>query len=190
MAHPGGVSIELVRSIVALLFLVVVGASTPPLALAQQGVSEPYQVAAGPYNIAIITNQSSLSLGSVQFRIVVRRADNNLPVSDARVLVRARHEPDDLEGWATALNSPRSPELYEGQIVLDRPGKWLMSVEVTSPQGQVEVESPSLVVPEPRSSRAGGLVFAGVFIMLVLGVGYLTWSIRRIQQKRRAAGGP
>jgi hypothetical protein len=61
-----------------------------------------------------------------------------------------------------------------------------VSVDVTSPLGRVEVEAPSQQVPEPSQSRAGGLVFAGITVVLILGSVYLVWSIRRAQQKREA----
>jgi hypothetical protein len=182
-ANPG------VRAVVASLFLTFLLANvwlmSSPVQAQQSGV-EPYQVIAGPYRIEVIANQSSLSLGSVRYTVAVLNAENSRPVSDAQVVIRARHQESGTEGWATALNSPVTPERYQAQIELNQPGSWLVSVDVTSPLGRVEVEAPSQQVPEPSQSRAGGLVFAGITVVLILGSVYLVWSIRRAQQKREA----
>jgi hypothetical protein len=170
----------------ALVFLLVIASLSPSLALAQGSGAEPYQVSAGPYRIDVIANPSNLSLGSVRYTVMVFNARDARPVSNAQVVVRARHQEEGVEGWATALNTPVAPERYQAQIELDRPGTWLMSIDVTSPLGRVEVEVPSQQVPVPRQSRAGDLVFIGIFGVLVLGGGYLVWSIRRVQQKREA----
>lgn len=171
----------------ALVFLLAFASLVPSLASAQQNGIEPYQVTAGPYRIDVIANSSKLSLGSVRYTVMVFNAQNGRPVPDARVVVRARHQEEGIEGWATALNTPITPESYRGQIELDRPGTWLMSVDVTSPLGRVAVEVPPQQVPQPRQSQAGGLVFASISGVLFIGAGYLVWSIRRAQQKREAA---
>lgn len=157
----------------------------PPLGLAQGGSPEPHRVEAGPYRLAIITDPSILSLGSVRFKISVHSSESGDPVPDAKVVIQARHEADGTEGWANALNSPSTPELYEAQMELDGPGTWLMSIDVASSLGRVQVAIPSILVPEPRRSTAGALVFIGVLVILLLGGVYLTWTIRRSQQRRQ-----
>jgi hypothetical protein len=181
-----GPRVKVVTACLALAFLLAIAWVVPSLALAQQNDIEPYQVTAGPYQIEAIANQSNLSLGSVRYTVMVFNAENARPVPDARVVVRARHQEEGIEGWATALNTPVAPERYQGQIELDRPGTWLISINVTSPLGRVEVEVPSQQVPQPRQSQAGGLVFASISGVLIIGAGYLVWSIRRAQQKREA----
>lgn len=158
----------------------------PPMGLAQRGSPEPYRVEAGPYRLAIITDPSSLSLGSVRFKVTVHNFESGDPVPDAKVVIRAKHEVDGTEGWANALNTPSNPERYEAQMELDGPGTWLMSIDVASSLGRVQVAIPSISVPEPRKSTAGALVFAGVLGILVLGGGYVTWTIRRSQRRRQA----
>lgn len=174
-----------IASLVLISLLAAVSLISSPV-LAQQSGVEPYQVTAGPYRIGVIANQSGLSLGSVSYIVMVFDAENSRPVSDAQVMIRARHQESGAEGWATALNSPVAPERYQAQIELNRPGSWLVRVDINSPTGRVEVEVPSQQVPEPSQSRAGGLVFAGITGVLILGSVYLVWSIRRAQQKREA----
>jgi hypothetical protein len=167
-------------------FLVVGILLTPRLVMAQQNGNQPYHAEAGPYQIEVLANPSSLSLGTVQYVITVLNSQSNQPVADARVLVRAR-QLEGEDGWATALNTPAAPARYTAQVELGRPGTWEMSVDVSSPLGRVEIGVPSQRVPEPRQTRAGSLVFMGVFVVLIAGGGYLTWTIRRAQQKREAA---
>ena len=162
----------------------------PPAALAQRGSPEPYQVEAGPFQLVINTDPSSLSLGTVRFDVTVSSSESADPVPNAKVVIRARHETEGTEGWANALNTPSNPERYEAQMELGGPGTWLMSIDVTSSLGRVEVPIPSISVPEPRQTTAGALVFVGVLVILILGGVYLTWTIRRSQQRRRTTDVP
>lgn len=159
----------------------------PALGSAQGGSAEPYTVAAGPYRLAIVTDPSSLSLGSVRLKITVLSSEHAGPVPDAKVVIRSRHQTDGTVGWANALNTPSAPESYQARIELEGPGTWLLSIDVASSLGRVEVEIPSVTVPEPRRTTSGGLVFVGVLVVLLSGAGYVTWTIRRSQRQRQAA---
>ena len=159
----------------------------PGLGLAQGGDPEPYTVQAGPYRLAIVTDPSRLSLGSVQLNITVQSSESAGPVPDAKVVIRARHQTDGIEGWANALNTPSAPESYQARMELEGPGTWLMSIDVASSLGRVEVEIASVTVPVPRKTTSGALVFVGVLVVLLLGAGYMTWTIRRSQRQRQAA---
>ena len=159
---------------------------SPTPAAAQQG-DAPFHVDAGPYSIDVLANASNLSLGSVTYTITVLNAQDGQPVPDAVVLVRAQQAQGGEEGWANALNSPGVPSQYTARMELGGPGRWEMSVDVSSSLGRVEVEVPAQTVPSPRQSRAGSLVFIGVFLAILMGAGYLVWTIRRAQRKREAA---
>ena len=159
----------------------------PTLGSAQGGSPEPYTVEAGPYRLAIVTDPSRLSLGSVRLKISVLSSQHTDPVPDAKVVIRARHQTDGIEGWANALNTPSTPESYQARVELEGPGTWLLSIDVASSLGRVEVEIPSVTVPEPRKTTSGALVFVGVLVVLLLGAGYVTWTIRRSQRRRQAA---
>lgn len=162
----------------------------PTLGSAQGGGPEPFTVAAGPYRLAIVTDPSILSLGSVRLTIRVESSEDAGPVPDAKVVIRARHQTDGTVGWANALNTPSIPESYHARMELEGPGTWLLSIDVTSSLGRVEVEIPSVTVPEPRRTTSGGLVFVGVLLVLLLGAGYVTWTIRQSQRRRQAADEP
>lgn len=167
--------------------LLVLALISPPQAARAQGSGEgPYHIEAGPFQLEVLAIPSNLSLGTVQYMIRVLDARNQEPVTDARVRINGRHASSDQVGWARALNTPQAPGEYSARIELDGPGVWEMSVDVSSDLGRVEVGVPSQTVPEPRQSGAGTLVFLGVFAVLILGGGYLVWSIRRAQRKREA----
>lgn len=170
------------------IFLILVAALTPNFTAAQQTGARPYYVEAGGFHIGVLSNPSSLSLGTIDYIVTLNDPQTAEPISDARVLVRAiKAEGDGQAGWANALNTPGNPDRYTARVELDEPGVWKMSVEVSSPLGHVQVEAPSQVVPQPRESQAGGLVFMGVFTALGLGVLYAIWTIRRTQKQREAA---
>lgn len=155
---------------------------------AQQTGARPYHVQAGPFAIGVFSNPSKLSLGTVDYIITLADPATAEPVGDAQVLIKGTPAEGGQGGQAIALNTPKSPGRYTARVQLDGPGVWKMSVEVSNPQGHVEIEAPSQVVPTPRQSRAGGLVFFGAFAAIGLGVGYITWKVRRAQKAREASG--
>jgi hypothetical protein len=171
----------------AALVLILSALLSPSTALAQQTGGQPYHVEAGPYQIDVVASASNLSVGTVQYLVRVFDSQTGEPVPDARVLIRARHIDSGEAGWANALNTPVSPAEYTARIELGGPGVWAMSVDVSSALGRVEVDVPPQTVPVPRQSTAGGLVFVGVFIVLIAGGSYLTWTIRRTQQRREVS---
>ena len=171
----------------ALLLLLVMGGPLAGPIQAQESGTKQVQVRAGPYDITVVAALSHLSLGQARFFITVLDATTGRPVTDARVVVRPQHSLDDTQGWATALYVPDPPEHYEARVRLDAPGTWRVAVEVTSSLGREEIVAPTLEVPPMRSYTAGSLVFAGVFLLLLLGAGYLWWNVRRLQ-RRRAVG--
>lgn len=168
--------------------LVLTAVLTPGFSEAQQTGARPYYVEAGGFHIGILSKPSGLSLGTIDYIITLNDPQTTEPISDARVLIRAvKAEGESQEGWANALNTPGSPDFYTARVELEGPGVWNMSVEISSPAGHVQVAAPSQVVPLPRKTIAGGLVFAGVFAALALGLLYVIWTIRRSQKRRETA---
>ena len=161
--------------------------ATPALSQAQLTETRPFKVEAGPYLINVLSDPSKLSLGTVDYTVIVTNSQTLQPVPDARVLIWARPAEGGDRGWSNALNNPITPTKYTARMQLDGPGVWKMSVEVSSALGRVEVEAPSQVIPKPRRSRAGSLVFIGVFTVLIGFTSYLVWTIRRNQKQREAA---
>ena len=172
------------------IFLILLAALSPNFAEAQQTGARPYYVEAGAYHIGVLSKPSGLSLGTIDYIITLNDPQTAEPISNARVLIRAnKAEEGGQEGWANALNTPANPDRYTARVQLDEPGVWRMSVEVSSDLGHVQVEAPSQVVPQPRKTQSGGLVFIGIFAALGLGALYAVWTIRRSQKQREAASG-
>ncbi len=172
------------------LFLAFLVFLAPGLVEAQQTGARPYYVETGAYHIGVLSNPSSLSLGTIDYIVTLNDPQTAEPISDAIVRIRAiKAEDNGQEGWATALNTPNSPDLYTARVELDEPGVWKMGIEITSDLGHVQIEAPSQVVPVPRKSRDGGLVFLGAFAAIGMGALYAVWAIRRSQKRREAAIG-
>jgi hypothetical protein len=165
--------------------LLVLAALAPSYIQAQQTGARPYYIEAGGIHIGVLSKPSGLSLGTVDYIVTLNDPETTEPIPDARVLIRSvKAEGDGQRGWANALNTPDNPDRYTARVELPDPGVWRMSVDISSPSGRVEIEAPSQIVPQPRKSVAGGLVFVGVFTALGLGVFYAVWTIRRSQQRR------
>ena len=105
-------------------------------------------------------------------------------MAGASVVLRVKHELDEAEGWGLAVHTTDVPERYDSQMNLDKPGVWKVNVDVSSSLGKVSVEMPPVVIRGPRNLTDGTFVFARVTLVLILGAGYMWWSIRREQRKR------
>ena len=172
---------------IVLVFILVLGGFLPAETLAQGHSKEQFRETIGPYEIGVAAIPSNLSLGRVSFAVTVLDAATGQPVRDARVVLRIKHVSDATEGWGLAVRTTDIPGRYDAQMNMDTPGVWEVNVEVSSSLGRVSVETPPVVVPGSRNFSAGTLVFAGVFLVLILAWGYLWWSIRRQQRKRSGA---
>lgn len=177
-----------IMALLLLLMLVVMGGLPAGPVRAQESGTKQVQVRAGPYDITVVSSLSNLSLGQARFFITVLEAATTKPVTDARVMVRLKGSLNDTQGWAIALYVPGPPDHYEARIVLDTPGTWRVAVEVTSSLGTEEIVASTLEIPTTRSYTSGSIVFAGVFVLLLLGAGYVWWSVRRAQRQRLRVG--
>ena len=159
----------------------------PGAVLAQEDSLKEFQVQAGAYRITVIADPSRHALGTVLYTITVVNSDNGQPVSDAEVTINFRREAEGTGGPAFALNEPSAPSIYKATVQLESADIWHTSVEVDSPLGRVEVETPAVTIPEPRQTRSGSLVFIGAFLAILSGVAYLVWSSRKAIKAREAA---
>ena len=162
-------------------------AGVPTGASAQEAKPQEFQVQAGGYRITVIADPSRLSLGTVLYSITVVNSEDARPVSDAQVIINATHEADGSSGWAAALNQPSNPGTYEATVQLEGAGTWLTSVDVSSPLGRVQVETPPVTIPQPRETLSGSLVFVGAFLAILLGAAYVIWSSRKAIEAREAS---
>ena len=166
--------------------MVFIAAQTTASALAQEEPSREVRVTAGPHDVRVIPVNTNLAAGFVQFSVLVFDPNTGEPVPDAKVVLLANNAEAEYEGWATALNTPSLPEQYDARVNLESTGDWLISVDIDSPLGRGGAEVMTLHVPSLQRYTSGSLVFFAVFAVLIGGVAYLWWSIRRNQ--RRKAG--
>ncbi len=162
-------------------------------AVAQQedpiGEDRGVNIIAGPHAVRVVLVNSNLSAGFLKIVLFVTDADTGETVADARVVLIAENEKEDYQGWATALNSPESPQRYDVRMNLGSTGEWVIRVDVSSALGQGGATAFTVEVPSFNRNTSGSLVFFGVFAVLMLGVAYLFWSTRRNNRRRQAAQG-
>ena len=144
-------------------------------------------VFAGGYELFVEAEASKLSLGSALVSVAVLNAVTREPVPGARVIIHTQHEGYGETGWATALPVPERPEIYRARMKLELDGPWDLSVEVDGPLGRVQTEVGTVTIPPPRQYWVGSVVFAGMSLVLLGGVVYVGWTIRRAQKQRQAA---
>lgn len=139
---------------------------------------------AGGYNLFVEAEASSLSLGTALVSVAVLNAATGEPVPGAGVEIHTIHDETGETGWATALPVPERPEIYRARMKLEHPGLWDLSVEVDGPLGREATVVGSVAIPQPKQYWVGSVVFAGMSGVLLCGLFYVVWSIRRAQKRR------
>ncbi|PKB71373.1 MAG: hypothetical protein BZY87_05830 [SAR202 cluster bacterium Io17-Chloro-G6] len=160
---------------------------TPLSAAAQDEDERGVNVIAGPHSVRVVLVNSNLAAGFVQMALFITDANTGEVVGDARVVIMADNEEEEYEGWATALNSPNMPERYDVRMNLGSTGEWVINVDVSSSLGQGGATAMTLEVPALNRYTSGSLVFFGVFILMMAGIAYIWWSVKRNNRRRREA---
>ncbi len=167
-----------------------------PPAAAQDNIDEPRsddidgphridrRLTVGGYMLVVEAEASNLSLGTALVSVAVLEEATGTPVPEARVVIHTERQATGETGWATALSVPERPEIYRARMKLDLPGSWLVTVEVDGPLGRADALVGAITIPEPRQYWAGSLVFAGMSALLLCGLLYVLWEIRRAQRQR------
>ncbi len=180
----------------ALAGLLLFSIATPGPALAQEAgqqedlagpVRIDRNVTAGVYSLFVEAEASNLSLGTALVSVAVLNADTGEPVPGASVEIHTIHDETGETGWATALPVPDRPEIYRARMKLELPGQWDLSVEVDGPLGREATVVGSVAIPQPKQYWVGSVVFAGMSGVLLCGLIYVLWTIRRAQKQREAA---
>lgn len=175
-------------SVLAAVLLVVaplapVSAQQEKTARAGRGVN----VIAGPHAVNVVVINSNLAAGLVQMALFITDANTGKTVPDAKVVLKANNDDQDYEGWATALNSPATPERYDVRMNLGSTGEWTIDVDVSSALGRGGARALTLDVPALKRYTDGSLVFFGVFAVMMVGIAYLFWSVKRQNRRLREA---
>ena len=139
---------------------------------------------AGPYLVGVSPSQLRDLIGPELIVVTVLNAATGDPVPEARVLIRVRNDEKGIDGFATALSIPDSPQWYRAEVLLDAPGVWELSVEISGPLGQAVVHLPPVDVRTPNQSIGGYLIYALVLGAIAAGAGYLILSARRSSRTR------
>lgn len=142
---------------------------------------------AGNYGLFVEAEASNLSLGTALVSVAVLNAETGEPVPGASVEIHTIHDETGETGWATALPVPERPEIYRARMKLEHPGRWDLSVEVDGPLGREATAVGSVGIPQPKQYWVGSVVFAGMSAILLCGLLYVLWTIRRAQKQREAA---
>ena len=191
MSRPldGRVNAAILVSVLALLAWAVATAPGPVSAQTEAEPRELFWGRSGPYEIFVGIRPNEPLVGTIHFLVTALDATTRETVADARVLIVAIDEDGVPTQQSLAVNTPRSPDLYEANIAFSEPGRWMLRVDVQSDRmGEASFDVPLEVRPAPVSaSLSGAIVFAGVLFVLVGGTLYLWYSARRT--RRRAQPG-
>ena len=136
---------------------------------------------AGPYQLRVGILPADPIAGPLHVSILILDADTKEAVEDATVRVSLAGA--GTPGETDAVNSPQSPELYEGNLWLDALGDWQVTLDIDSPAG------PATHAFNVRAREEGGfnLMFVIVAAAAVLVIASLFWS--QLQRRRRITRG-
>ena len=150
------------------------------------GENRGVDVIAGPHAVRVVIINSNPAAGFIQMAMFITDASTGETVSDARVILLANNNGEDFESVWTAHNSPNDPRRYDTRMNLGSTGDWIISVDVSSSLGQGGAEALHIQVPALKRYTSGSLVFFAIFGVMMLGIAYLFWSVKR-ENRRRAA---
>lgn len=151
------------------------------------GADRGVNVIAGPHAVRVVVINSNLAAGFLQMALFITDSNTRETVSDARVILKANNDGQGYEGWGTAHNSPANPQRYDARMNLGSTGEWTIDVDVKSSLGQGATNALTLEVPALNRYTDGSLVFFGIFAVMMLGVIYIIWSVKRDNRRRRLA---
>ena len=136
---------------------------------------------AGPYLLRVGVLPADPIAGPLHVSILLLNSEDKSAVEDATVGVTVVGP--GTPGETEAVNSPQSPELYEGNLWLDALGVWEVTLNIDSPAG------PATHAFNVRAREEGGfnLMFVIVVAAAVLVVGSLVLS--QLQRRRRVVRG-
>ncbi len=136
---------------------------------------------AGPFQLRVGVLPGDPIAGPLHVSVLLLNAEDLTGVEDASVRVRVdgAGTPDETE----AFNSPQSPQLYEGNLLLDALGTWEVTLDIESPAGQA---THSFNV-RARNESGFNLMYVIVGAVAVLVVGSLALS--QLQRRRRVTRG-
>ena len=171
----------------ALFFLAVVGPATD--AFAQSEAFELFRGRSGPYEVSIGIQPDKPTIGIVQFSVVVVDLETSQPVENASVMIVANNPEGEPTFQSPALNHPREPEFYVGNINFRSPGQWSLLVRINTPdKAEVEIITPLNIRPlVSNPGIEGTFVFALIVVALVGGSTYVWYSARRQKRALRAS---
>ena len=136
---------------------------------------------AGPYLLRVGVLPGDPTIGPLHVSVLIQDASGDAAVDDATV--RVSISGPGAPGGTEAVNSPQSPQLYEGNLTLDSLGDWAVTLDIDGPRG------PATHTFNVRARDVGGfnLMYVIVAVAVVLVVGSLAWS--QLQRRRRLSRG-
>ena len=136
---------------------------------------------AGPYQLRVGVLPGNPIAGPLHLSIRIVEAEGGAEVHDAAVRISANGPGTVSRG--EAVNSPQTPQLYEGNLWLDALGDWTISLEIDGAPGAA---THTFDVRASNESRFN-LMFVIVAVAAALLVASLLWS--QIQRRRRLRSG-
>lgn len=197
MARSAWLNPLLTRLILTTLVLMSLIFAEGTAAVSGNGITKPVASGtAGPYEYTVGIWPHSPALGLLHLSIVLL-ADQQ-PLSDAtvNVILHPEGQPDSAE-TIRARNHILSPQSYELNANLDSPGRWVVTIDISSPLGSERIDVPLEVeengtpasiptIPDGEQQPGQGINWLAAaiplaIVLLVLGA----VGLRRLRESRK-----
>lgn len=125
-------------------------------------------------------------VGGIHFSLQLLDLATMNPVTNARILIVAHDESGVPTYQTLVLNTPQSPNTYEGSLTFNHPTNWVLRIEVDSESlGSATFRAPLTVkAGTPIRNPWAGFVLLGVISCIVGGCIYIWLSAKKARNKK------
>ncbi|MQG21174.1 MAG: hypothetical protein FI725_04100 [SAR202 cluster bacterium] len=131
--------------------------------------------AVGPYLVTLKTSPAQLTVGTIRASLLIRSSETNEPLSasEATVTITGKtvSQSDEKGPFNSFVKEGVTPPHHDVDILLDKIGVWLLTVEINGELGLGEVVIPITIV---KLSFTPLIILSGlVTVAAIVGVSYI-----------------
>ena len=138
------------------------------------------------FEVTIDVSPRTPVVGPVHFTVKVSDSATANIVTDARILIVVFDEEDAPTIQTLVLNTPLTPDFYEGNLTFELPARYTLRVDLDSPTfGSTSFRAPFTVRSgTPIENPLGTWIFLLVTVAIIGGTVYVGFSAKKAQRRR------
>ena len=138
------------------------------------------------FEVTIDVSPRTPVVGPIHFTEKVSDAATAKIVTDARILIVVFDEEDAPTIQTLVLNTPLTPDFYEGNLTFELPARYTLRADLDSPTlGSTNFRAPFTVTSgTPIENPLGTWIFLLVTVAIIGGTVYVGFSAKKAQRRR------